>query len=218
MILEDKHTLHQSEPWVVSHIVGEISRSCAHMDDSSRYAISQVAKGVEAFLDEEARSGVVGPGHIRSLTVRALVSAGRTEIARSLLLAGSGMVRASSCCVVDGGTVLSLDLQRLGTKENERLDLMLRKCLLSLLDSMACMWDESGGRGALGLRNVYPAAAGFLGKGTGRRKVDTMAREIRAVCGSKLGILKRQRAWRDCPYVIDMDWNVATSNGNTRGL
>ncbi|MEI6218944.1 MAG: hypothetical protein WCP86_08590, partial [bacterium] len=110
-----------------------------------------------------------------------------------------------------------LNLEQMVGGIDECLDRSCRKCLLLLMESMGHMWDEAGGRGMLGLRNVRVAAAAVLGKGAAERQVDALARETMFLCSRKLEVLRHRRNWRECPFVFDLDWASKTRRGRRKG-
>lgn len=192
----------------VSAVMAEMVRLFGTKDEDGLHAAREVATGVRAFLADRDVAAA-GPSHVRALVSRALISTGRKDMASRLLLVGGGLVKQSRSALIEHGAVLILDLRQLVRTGDECLDLTFRRCLLLLVDSMAHMWDESGGRGMLGLRNVRPAARIVLGRGVGPGEVNLLVRETRALCASKLDVLRRRRNWEERPLVFVLDWAAA---------
>jgi hypothetical protein len=214
MILCHNRTTGPSGTGAVSFIMREMDHLFGSMDEEKQTAARDVASGVQTFLAEGIPASV-DSNHVRALTSRALICAGRKDLASRLLLLGGGLVKQSQSALVDEGAVFILNLKQMVVTNDECLDLMFQKCLLLLMESMGHMWDEAGGRGMLGLRNVRVAAAAVLGKGAATREVDALARETRFLCGRKLEVLRHRRKWQECPFVFDLDW-VSTAKRRRR--
>ena len=185
----------------------EIARFCDPSDEACLLAAREVARGVEAYLADPGSDGA-DTRHPRALATRALISTGRKDMAGRMLLAGGGLVRRSHSAVAGAGTVLVLDFARMAVKDEERLDLFLRRCLLLLLDSMAHLWDADSGRGMLGLRNIGLATSAAPRRDRRGGKANPSPREVMELCENRMDALKERRRWEARPLVLDMDWRA----------
>lgn len=200
----------------ISSIMEEISGLVDPTDEEGLHAVREVAKGVETFLCDN-NDVMAASGRVRALTTRALICSGRKNIGSKLMLAGGGLVKTTHSALVEEGVVLTLNLRQLAVRHDERLDLVLRRCLLLVIDSMAHMWDQSGGRGMLGLRNLRAAAGGFLGDDARPANVNRFARETVALCRERLDVLRQRRNWRELPVVCDLDWVKSKAKRQRKG-
>lgn len=214
MICRHSQTENPSAAGSVAFIMQEMGHLFGSMDEEKQNAARDVATGVQAFL-AAGDTASVDSRHVRAITSRALMCAGRKDMASRLLLVGSGLVKQSESALVNDGAVFILNLEKIVVTNDECLDLMFQRCLLLLVESMSHMWDATGGRGLLGLRNVRVAAASVLGRGATARQVDILARETRFICGRKLEVLRLSRNWQECPFVFDLDW-VSTARKRQR--
>lgn len=120
---------------------------------------------------------------------------------RSLIAAGAVDMPSSS--LVDGKWVLTFDLKRLFMRESEKLEITMFRGLCKLMEVTACIWDESNGRGILGLRNISVAASDFFGL-YGKKKA-LFVREVIGFCCEKMAITSADRSWKHTPQVINLD-------------
>lgn len=215
MIYKDEKT-DPSGTGPVSNIMREMAGLCDPTDEDRLHEVREVAAGVQSFLDEEHCAGRA-PSHVRALAARALIYSGRKDMASRLLLIGGGLVKTSESALVNTGTVLILDLKPLVIQDDECLDMVFRRCVLLLVDSMAHMWDDDGGCGMLGLRNVRTAAGAVLGTEARPGPVHILAREIKSLCEVRLDACQRGRNWKERPMVLDLDWMAASEKKRRKG-
>lgn len=199
----------------ISGLLREMAGMCDPADETALHAVRAVAAGVQTFLADENDAGRAS-SHVRALVSRALICSGKQDMASRLLLVGGGLVKQSQSALAATGTVLILDLKPLARRADDCLDMVFRRCVLLLVDSMAHMWDETQGRGILGLRNVRVVARHILGRAAGPKPVDALAREIKSLCEERLDSLRRRRNWSECPVVSDMDWITKTGKKRRR--
>lgn len=200
----------------VPSIMREMVRLFDSMEKNGLHAVDEIATGVQTYL-AETNSAAADSRHVRALASRALIGSGRKNMASRLLLLGGGLVKISQSALVGKGTVLTLDLKNLVVKRDECLDLMFRRCLLLLVDAMAHMWDEAGGSGMLGLRNVRKAAESVLGTGARPGQVSLLVRDTKVLCERRLDMLRKSRHWGECPVVFYPDWMATRGKRQYRG-
>ena len=144
--------------------------------------------------------------HPRALTARALSGLGYAGLARRMLLHDSDVFRNTEWTVTGDDSVCMLDLSKLlGETAVEILELTLFATISALLQSIAEGWDETSGRGYLGLRHVRLAAARVMGGSRPGGNVLPLCAEIRDRCGEKLAQLARQRDWESVPRILLLD-------------
>ena len=195
-------------PGIVQEMIGLFDPA----DRDAIRAVHEIAAGVQIFLADSSGAPVES-GRVRALVSRALLCSGRKAEASRLLLLGGGLLKTSRSALVHSGTVLIMDLRRLVVKQDECLDLVFRRCLLLLVDSMAHMWDDVDGHGMLGLRNVRAAAEVVLGNTATPARVSLLAHETRSLFERRLGALRQKRRWGTSPVVCDLDWTTRTRKG-----
>jgi len=126
-------------------------------------------------------------------------------VGRRLFLFGSGMLAPAEWEVRGRATVWALDLKHMTVRDESCLELIFFSGIRVILDSIADVWDDSCGRGTLGLRHVCGAAAELLGGEAGKKNVVRLADEITEVCRSRLAHIGARRGWEACPEVLNLD-------------
>jgi len=169
------------------------------------HCTGEVARVVEYYLGNEIGRSRIGNDMWR-LTAKALRSAGEYDKARKVLAMTSGVLRRSSSLVGGGHPVWIMDLQKLSVLSDERLEILLFTAIGMMLDSAAGIWDESSGRGVLGLRNLASVCRAVRDKKRNDRQIRQMVFEIKRFCASKLDRIGSARSWKQLPVVIDMDY------------
>lgn len=190
---------------VVSHITAEISDLCGDdlMLESDK--VEELAKAVESFLQQQNESAAADSRYMIMLASKALSSIGEGSAGRRLLVFGTGLVKPSEWEVTGEDAVWVLDLKEMMISEKAPLELIFFNSLGIVIESIAEIWDKSGGRGVLGLKNVFPVALAFLGCGGNGKNLDRLGEEIKAVCEQKLEQLKGERKWKQAPRVMSLD-------------
>jgi hypothetical protein len=194
-----------AQPLAAGHapaIAAEIFESAADLHGNEDHAL-EIARGIAAFMREKGWTPGRNSSGWRILAARALRGAGRGEAAARLVLLGSGLVRSRTSVVATGGSMWVLDLERLSVRNDEKMEMMLSACVSSVVESICHVWDESGGRGTLGLSRLGRAAARVCGD---KRRGGAFARELRQLCRDRLAKLKQRRGWQYCPVVMDLDF------------
>ena len=188
-----------------SHIEGHVRDLCGddlYVDDVS---LAEMARAVEQFLESCCNGSVVDSKYVLMLASQALSSIGHTHAARRLLLFGTGLMRPSEWEVTGERAVWALDLKEITVSDDAPLELLFFGSLVIILESIADVWDETRGRGVLGLRHVCMAASALLGESGSRREVSTLSDEIKETCRRKLTQIKEQRCWEMSPEVLNLD-------------
>jgi len=188
-----------------SHIEGHVRDLCGHdlhVDDGS---LEEMARAIEQFLEFRDAGPVVDSKYVLMLASQALSSIGHDHAARRLLLFGTGLMRPSEWEVTGERAVWALDLREITVRDDAPLELLFFGSLSIILESIADVWDETGGRGVLGLRHVCMAASALLGKKGTRRELSQLSEEIKETCRGKLSQIQQQRAWEMTPEVLNLD-------------
>ncbi|MDR0993812.1 MAG: hypothetical protein LBN38_04505 [Verrucomicrobiota bacterium] len=125
-------------------------------------------------------------------------------------LFASRLVRPARTVTAEGRILWTLDFRRLKREQAGWMEISLLPGLHALLTQLAPAWDETGGRGLLGLRGLY--AAGFAP--TPRRRKKSAVRSayapldapaIHAYCRRVLSNLQTARGWPHTPDVLYLD-------------
>ena len=144
---------------VVAHVAAEIEALCGPDGVDKSVCLHELAKAVEHYVQEHTAGPCVDSQYLILLASQALSSIGSERAARRLYLLGSGMVRPSEWEVTGDQALWILDLKQLTVRDHASLELLLFNGLRIILESICDVWDETRGRGALGLRHVCSAAA-----------------------------------------------------------
>lgn len=190
-----------------SLVHGVLARTGWSADDRfDCHLTGEIARGVDCFLKRADGDGLPAGRDMWRLAAMAFRSAGDTGRARRLLAITSGIMRRTSFLTAAGKPVWVLDLMKSSILSEERLELFLMGAVAVVLDSTAGAWDESGGRGMLGLRNVVPACREVRGRSASAREISALAAEIRRFCAVKLSRMAEERSWEETPSVVDLDY------------
>lgn len=188
---------------IVSRITAELNAACA--GEINPMEVEEVALAVECFLEQEHDCNVASSDHLVMLTSQALRSIGHGAAARRLLVFGTGLVRPAEWEVSAGDRMWVLDLKQITVRSGASLELIFFGSLNMILESVAEIWDETRGRGVLGLRHVFPTLADLLGGNANRLDVMAMSEELRATCTGRLEQMGARRRWEDIPRIINLD-------------
>ena len=193
------------ESALASYLKAEIGATCGDGQLADSVLVDEMAKAVEHFLLHEKHDACVEPAALVVMASQALAGLGQQGAARRLLLFGTGLVRVSEWEVTGGQSIWVLDLRRMVARCEPTLEIAFFNALNIVLDAVAEFWDESGGVGLLGLRNVSATAARLLEGRRGDVRVAALAAEILARCRRKLELLGTEREWRETPRVLELD-------------
>ena len=189
---------------LVSRLVAQIAGAAAASDRGLEH-VEELAQGVAAFLEREHGAFCVESPYVRVLASRALWSVGQQELARRLLLFGTGVVRTSEWLVTGGDKLLVLDLERLDFRRSGAMELALFRSLAVVTEAVADSWNATSGRGALGLRNAGATARSLLNCPRGGRRVGALVDEMKRACADRLDLVRRTREWAHSPRVLNLD-------------
>lgn len=126
-------------------------------------------------------------------------------------LFASRLVRPARTFTAEGNILWTLDFRRIRQEQAGWLEITLLPGLRALLEQLAPAWDDTAGRGLLGLRGLY--AVGFAP--TPRRRKTTRPRSryapldaaaIRTFCLRVFVNLQPVRGWRHTPDVLYLDF------------
>lgn len=188
---------------MVAYVADAVHGICGRQVLVESADLDEVGGAVSRFVEASGRTAV-DARYLMVLAARALAAIGEKTAARRVYVFGSGLVSPSEWEVTRGQAMWVLDLKRMTTDGAWAHELLLLVNLHVVLDGIADVWDETEGRGALGLRHVCAAAASLSGRGK-RGKREAAATEIRDWCEAKLSEVARRRGWRECPSVLDLD-------------
>jgi hypothetical protein len=191
---------------VAAYLAAEV-QALAGADGADEYDILEVARGVAAFL--EHTRGLEGSAwnseHLRALTSRALATVGAGDLAQRLLVFGAGIAASVPWLVVEPQGMIVLDMERLASRPQDRLELICSRTLIRILETLAPVWDETGGEGALGLRHLAQAAGRLAATFPAHPSALDIGGEFVALCRGKLELLRNQRGWAATPRVLRLD-------------
>ena len=195
-----------SDP-LIEHLAAQMASWCGEEGLVGSGQVDELACAVARFVEGEAPSDAVDSGYLVMLASRALSAIGENQAAQRMLLYGTGLVRPSHWEVTGGDAMWVLDLKEMTVLSDTCLEMVFFNCLVLILDSIAEVWDETGGSGVLGLRHVLAAARGLSGTGAdgGRERSRSLSEEIKRVCARKLEMLGQQRQWITQPVIMDLD-------------
>lgn len=189
---------------IVTHLSGEVAQICGKDLLLSEENVEELAHAVARFLRDQKREDYVESNYLVMLASRALSSVGEGAAARRLLLFGTGLIRPAEWEVTAGREMWVLDLKKMTVRDDAPLELLFFNSLNVVLESIADIWDESSGKGALGLRHVHAAVSSLAGR-TSVDERTSLAREIKAVCDGKLEQVGTEREWSGVPEVLILD-------------
>jgi len=192
---------------LIAHLTGTIA-DCAGEGGicADPVEAAELASAVAAYLEQETGSVEgVDSGYLVLLAVQAMSSVGEPETARRLLVFGSGLVHPAEWDVTGGGDVWTLDLRRVMFAGDAPVELIFFNTLAMIVESLAEVWDATGGDGVLGLRHVYDSAVALLGEDRPAQAIRSIAREIRDTCRARLERAQRERGWDTVPTVMNLD-------------
>jgi hypothetical protein len=208
----------ESDPSSRAAVVSRVIEGIAAVCDDPRADMDQaeeVARAVAAYVERSPETVCLESPRLAVLTSRALRSVGRERLASRMLVFGTGLVRSSVWTTAGGARTLVLDFRRIAWRSGECHELALFAALTSLLEYIADAWDETSGRGVLGLSRLSEAAAALAaGKGPSRRRA-TLAQEIRSHCGGILDRIAASRGWAHRPALLDLDFGARAPRRGT---
>lgn len=183
----------------IEDLVEELSALCGATLGDDIDKLADVAVAVEATLEEQASDVAQAPGMVVALASKALWAIGETRAARRLGLLGAGVILPTEWNVAGGATMWVVDLRPLWPRDGVLMELQVLGSLDMVLDCMADVWDDSDGRGILGLRHLEDVASRMNRRKSGRRAWES---EILAGCAARLRTIGAMRGWRVRPDLM----------------
>ena len=168
--------------------------------------VEEVACAVERFLSRHSNSYFTRENDLVMLTSRALLSIGEKSASRRLFLQETGMIKLSKWDAAEGEAVWMLDIRQMIDRNKSFLEILFFRSLHIILEFIADVWDESNGRGILGLRHIRDAAFALKSNNIKKKKKSqAFVREVKALCARKLEVISNKRGWRYSPEVMILD-------------
>ena len=204
MIYNPEALLSTGKSSIVAHIESEIDDICGSEVDTGFYC-EEIGRAIEYYLAQENNARYVNTKSLTMLASRVLASIGESVAARRLIIFGAGMVKPSEWVVSGDRDVWVINLREIILGEESAIELILFRGINLILDTIADVWDESNGEGALGLRHVCQSAEKLLGVSQRTKDVFKLSDEIIMLCVNKLKQLKKERTWSYVPLVLNLD-------------
>ena len=190
---------------IASYIMDELGEVCGRDLVVNPANIEEMACAIESFLKNNGNPTAVDSKYLVMLASRALSSIGEKQAAQRLLLFGTGLIKPAEWEITNGESMWVLDLKQITVKNDVFLELIFLNSLHIILESIADVWDESDGRGTLGLRNICCVASSLLGASGKTKKMSSLAGEIKRLCDRKLEQIGDERGWSEFPQVMNLD-------------
>ncbi len=205
MIWDPRSASEPESSAVTAFVTAQLAEWCGTGDLSHDENMAELVGAIEAFLKQRGLSGeLISSRQLLGMASQALVSIGERRAARRLIVFGTGLAAPAEWMVSYGDALLVLDLKQVTVCDDVNLELIFFANVDAALDSVAEFWDETDGRGFLGLRRVCLAARSLLGC-AGKNKVHRLAEEIKAACRARLERLADEREWEYIPHMINLD-------------
>ena len=191
-----------SRSLIVSRIVEEVSAVPGASEPSRE--IEHIAHGVAAYIEGRPGAVCVESDYVLLTATRALASMGRENLARRWVAFRSGVARFSHWAAAGSEPMLVLDISRLRLPDGG-VELALFSTVGIVLDAVADVWNESKGRGVLGLRRAADTAAALLGTPLRGRRTAALTAEVMAFCGERTRWIGEKRGWVTSPRIMNLD-------------
>jgi hypothetical protein len=204
MIWDPESKPEVEESAVAAFVTDQIAEWCGSDCREHSENVAELARAIDCFLKQRPSGEWTGSRQILGMASRALASLGENKAARKLFIYGTGMATPSEWMVSYGDSVLVLNLRQVTLCDDSRLELAFFASLNAALESVSDFWDETDGRGFLGLRRVLSTARSLLGC-VGHNKVRMLAEEIKDACRARLECVADERDWEHVPFVVNLD-------------
>ena len=192
---------------IVSHISGQIQSVYSDGCPITSSNIEEIAKAVASFVNDKCDCSIVSSRSLAIFASKALEALGERNVAKRLIIFETGLIMPSEWEVSGQDNMWIIDLKQMTVSDTEHIELIFFKGLISIIECIADLWDNSGGRGTLGLRNVCSSAEAFSSAADSGNKRNKMVREIVSLCSEKLKLISAQKGWEYCPRVMNLDIN-----------
>ena len=193
----------------------------------------EIARSIAAFAAQRANGALIPSDYLLILTCRALWASGAGRTARALLrvkgpelnIDGSysdavfnsdlfnclnthpsflRVLRSSASVLNLAGPYWILDLREVFPLPETGLEMTVWRVMHILMQNLAELWESSGGRGSLGIRNTRYISADILGFARRSRQERRFTAEAIRNCEDDLAMAAVQRDWRLTPVVMDL--------------
>lgn len=176
-----------------------------------------VAEGVAQYVVREDAGAAVDEGRLLLLTARALRSVGGTDLARRMVVCGTGLVRSGRLEVAGAGNAWLVSLAVLRVPGDGDTELAAHAAMRQLVTAVAELWACSHGEGVLGLAGLDAFARRILGRDPAPGAVARLSRELLQRCGDELERAARARDWAHVPRVVITDFGRRANGQRRRG-
>ncbi len=191
---------------LTARILDTVPDVCADSTMASQFRVAEAASGVAAYLVAPGSDTAVATDTPRlcALLSEALEASGDRVLACRIKAFGSAVVYAGQWHAAPNEPVWILNVGRLIGPGELGMEILLFERLRLLLESFADVWDRTGGRGVLGLRDLRGAAQRLVTRPTRSRHVEAMASTIRRFCVDRFDALRERRQWMVAPTVMSL--------------
>lgn len=194
----------------------------------------EIARSVAEFAAQRANGMLIPSDYLLILTCRALWASGAGQTARALLRtkgpelnidgtcsdavfnsdffhclntrpAFLRALRSSASVWSLAGPYWILDLREVFPLPETGLEMTVWRVMHILMQNLAELWESSGGRGSLGIRNTRHISTAILGFARRSRQERQFAAEAIRHCEHDLAAAATARDWRLTPVVLDLD-------------
>lgn len=137
-------------------------------------------------------------------SAKALSDIGSETMARRVLVFGSGLVDRCFWQISAGHRMWMLDVGLLFSRTEPLLELTVVMALALVMDSISEVWDESRGRGVLGIRALEELAGRICADGgrRGQRRRERLADDLLYFIKMRLEAEASSRDWQRAPDVV----------------
>jgi len=191
---------------LLKRLIADVSDATGRAPSLKDADIDELAEALRRVLAERGEIPAA-PFRVVKLSARTLGELGAGDLARRLLVFGSGLVRPSVWEASGGGRIWILDLRRLTVDAGVQIELTVFRSLDAVIAAIVDVWDESSGLGRLGLRHVQGTAERLFGaadQARGRRST-AFAKELLLRSRARLQQLASERRWAHVPEVLSLD-------------
>ena len=191
---------------LLKRLIVEVSDATGRAPSLKDGDIDELAEALRRVLAERGEIPAA-PFRVVELSARTLGEMGAGDLARRLLVFGSGLVRPSVWEASGGGRIWILDLRCLTVDAGVQIELTIFRSLDAVIAAIGDVWDESAGRGRLGLRHVRGTAERLFGVSDqvrGRRS-PAFVKELLLQSRARLQQLASERHWAHVPEVLSLD-------------
>ncbi|MDD5708198.1 MAG: hypothetical protein PHR35_19945 [Kiritimatiellae bacterium] len=192
---------------LLPRLLREMAESAGEALPLSETQVEELARAVDAFIAQQGgQPDADNAPYVAMLASRALNSLGAGDVAKRLLVYGTGLLRPALWEISLDDAMWVLDLRRLTVASGAPLELTLFRCLDVVVSATADVWDATRGAGMLGLRHVCGVAAEMLNRGLHTPEARRLADDLGAHVAAQLEALRAARCWQQTPEVVNLDF------------